>query len=145
MITTSEIRSPALQRLHDDWVYRCRGRRFPSRADFDVLDLRYVIGNLVLVDVSYDPLRFRFRLHGSRIGQRVGYDMTGKDVDALPPGLSALAKTHFIAVVEARAPRVQIRERQLADDAIVDSEVLVLPLSRDGECIDMLMVGIAFP
>jgi hypothetical protein len=145
MITAMAIHTPALQRLYDDWERRRRGRTFPARADFDVLDLKYMIGNLVLVDVLYDPLRFRFRLHGSRVGQRVGYDMTGKDVGQLPPGLSALARRHFTTVVETRAPRVEIRERQIADQGIVDSEVLVLPLSHDGNCIDMLMVGVCFP
>ncbi len=144
MITAMAIHTPALQRLYGDWERRRRGRTFPARSDFDVLDLKYIIGNLVLMDVLYDPLRFRFRLHGSRVGQRVGYDMTGKDVDQLPPGLSALARRHFTTVVETRAPRVEIRERQIADEGIVDSEVLVLPLSHDGNCIDMLMVGVCF-
>lgn len=144
-MSTASIRTPALRRLYDDWERRRCRRDFPSRADFDVLDFKYVLGNLVLVDVLYDPLRFRFRLHGSRIGQRVGYDLTGKDLDAMPPALRPFVERHFTAVVEGRAPRVEIRERRIADEGVVDSEVLALPLSRDGGRIDMLMVGVCFP
>jgi hypothetical protein len=145
MIATIDIRTPSLQRLYEDWRSRCRGRAFPARADFDVLDLKYVIGNLVLVDVTHDPLQFRFRLHGSRVGQRVGYDMTGKGIEGLPPALQPLARKHFTKVIETRIPRCETRERQIADEGVVDSEVLVLPLSRDGDNIDMLMVAVVFP
>ena len=110
-----------------------------------MLDLRYIIGHLALVDVAYDPMRFRFRLHGTGISQRVGYDMTGKAVDDLPsPTVRSLVRRHFAAVVERRAPLVQMRERFIMDDRTVDSEVLALPLSRDGASIDMLMVGVTF-
>ena len=76
-----EIRTAILQRLYRDWDSRRGGREFPARADFDVLDFKYVIGQLALIDVTYDPLRFRFRLHGTGISQRVGYEMTGKELD----------------------------------------------------------------
>jgi hypothetical protein len=144
MLTATDIRTPALRRLLGDWQERRRGREFPARADFDPADLKYLLGSLALIDVEQDPPRFRFRLHGSRIGQRVGYDMTGKPVDTLPPAVGPLVLRHFAAVMEARAPRVEIRERALIDDGIADCEVLVLPLSRDGAEIDMLLVGMSF-
>ena len=139
------IRTPILQRLHDDWENRRRGRAFPARSDFDVLDLKYIIGQLALVDVGYDPMRFRFRLHGTGISQRVGYEMTGKDVDELPPPVvRSLVRRHFIAVVEQRVPLVEVRERPIMDDRVLASETLVLPLSRDGVTIDTLILGLVF-
>jgi len=141
-----EIRTAILQRLYRDWDSRRGGREFPSRADFDVLDFKYVIGQLALIDVSYDPLRFRFRLHGTGISQRVGYEMTGKELDDLPPPLvRSSMRRHYSEVVGRRVPIVEARERQIRDDSIVDSEALALPLSSDGKTIDMLMVGVVFP
>ena len=141
-----EIRTAILQRLYRDWDSRRGAREFPARADFDVLDFKYVIGQLALIDVSYDPLRFRFRLHGTGISQRVGYEMTGKELDDLPPPLvRASMRRHYSEVVGRRMPIVEARERQIRDDSIVDSEALALPLSSDGKTIDMLMVGVAFP
>ncbi len=141
-----EIRSPDLRRLHDHWEACRNGRELPSRADFDVLDLKYIIGKIALLDVAYDPLRFRFRLHGTSISRRVGYEMTGKAVDEIPSAaLRTKMRDHFARVVERRAPVVETRERETSDNGIVDCEVLVLPLSGDGDIIDMLMVGLVFP
>lgn len=140
-----EIRTAALQRLHRDWDARRNGREFPARRDFDVLDLKYIIGQLSLLDVRHDPLGFRFRLHGTGIAQRVGYDMTGKDIDDLPAApVRDGALAHFTAVVERRVPLVEFRDHNFVDEGVIGSEVLALPLSRDGVAIDMLMLGVIF-
>jgi hypothetical protein len=141
----SEIRSPDLCRLRDDWEVRRHGREMPSRADFDVLDLKYIIGRITLFDVAYDPLRYRCRLHGTAIGRRVGYEMTGKTLDDIPSaGLRAKMYAHFARVIEARRPLVETRERETLEEGTVDCEVLILPLSSDGKTVDMLMVGMIF-
>ena len=140
-----DIRSPSLQRLYQDWKERQRGRAFPARADFDVLDLGYIIGNLSLLDVRYDPLRFRFRLHASGVTERVGYEMTGKFVDELPTReMREMVRRHYEAVVERREPLVEVRARQIVDDRMLPCEVLALPLAADGSTIDMLMSGVVW-
>jgi len=140
-----DIKSPSLQRLYQDWKERQRGRAFPARADFDVLDLGYIIGNLSLLDVRYDPLRFRFRLHASGVTERVGYEMTGKFVDELPTReMREMVRRHYEAVVERRAPIVEVRARQIVDDRMLPCEVLALPLAADGSTIDMLMSGVVW-
>jgi hypothetical protein len=144
-VAVLEIKTPSLLRLYQDWEDRRRGRAFPSRNDFDVLDLGYVVGNLSLLDVRYNPLRFRFRLHGSRVTERVGYEMTGKHVDELPtPEMRELVQRHYTAVIERRLPIVEVRERQIVDDRMLPCEVLALPLAADGTNIDMLMSGVVW-
>ncbi|HUB94724.1 MAG TPA: PAS domain-containing protein [Stellaceae bacterium] len=140
------IRTPVLRRLHRDWESRRAGRDFPARRDFDVLDLHYAIGRLALVDVEQSPsLRFRFRLHGTAISQRVGYDMTGKDLEDVPfPDVRAAIREHFTDVVGERKPAVRMRERQATGDGFISAEVLVLPLAQDGTTIDMLLIGVVF-
>jgi len=67
------IECPKLRRLHQDLQDRRRGREMPSRKDFDVLDFAYILGDLNLFDVLYEPLRFRFRVHGSNaVGSSLG-------------------------------------------------------------------------
>ncbi len=140
-----DIKTPSLQRLYRDWQDRRGGREFPSRSDFDVLDLGYIIGNLSLLDVFFQPLRFRFRIQASGVTERVGYEMTGKDLDALPARDSRDAiRRHFVEVVNRRAPIVQTRERHILDGRVHSCEVLALPLARDGSTIDMLMSGLVW-
>jgi len=140
-----DIRTPRLQRLYQDW-HAWRGERaFPSRRDFDPVDLGYILGKLSLVSVLYEPLRFRYRVHATELAERLGFDLTGKELDALPDRTHrAAVREHFVAVVEHRAPEIRRRDRQRANGRAWRYEALVLPLSGNGETIDMLISAVEF-
>src|SRR5579875_1444071 len=105
-----EIRSPLLARLAEDWEARRRGRLFPARPDFDVLDLGYILGRLSLVSVEPEPLCFRYRVHATDILWRHGYDLTGKALESHPdPAMREIIRQHFMAVLAQRAPVLQVR------------------------------------
>jgi hypothetical protein len=134
-----------LQRLYRDWDAWRGTRAFPTRSDFDPLDLRYILGNFSLVDVLHDPLRFRYRLHATESVCRLGLDLTGKYVDAvLDPKAHAIVIESLVRCVEKRAPFWISHERLLATQVYGRVEVLVLPFSSDGETIDLLGVGAHF-
>ncbi|MGB8181674.1 MAG: PAS domain-containing protein [Stellaceae bacterium] len=133
-------RSPALVQLHNDWERRRRGRLMPARADFDPIDLKYVLGNLTMVDVLRDPVRFRIRLHASNVAARVGFDLTGKELDAITdPHYRKLVRDHYVAVVERRSPVLEFRNRVMTDNVCLHCEVLALPLADDGATVDRIM------
>lgn len=141
----NEVHSPILRRLLADWEARRFADTLPARADFDVLDFKYCLGSIALFDVLYEPLRFRFRVHGTGIARRVGYEMTGKEIGEMPsPALVAKMRAHFGRVIAARTPIVETRTRELLGEDIVECEVLVLPLASDGSTIDMLIAGVVF-
>jgi hypothetical protein len=50
-VATPTIINPRLQQLYASWLAKRGGRRFPARADFDPIELRFILGNLILVDV----------------------------------------------------------------------------------------------
>lgn len=132
--------APALQRLYQGWNDRRRGREFPARADFDPIDLKYVLGDLALVDVLRDPLRFRFRIHPTNVVEKFGFDLTGKLVDEIPDrNHRLLCREHFEEVVKIRTPIVQIRPAMSTDYRFWNCEILALPLSNHGTDVDMLM------
>lgn len=135
------INDARLRRLYSDWEAWRRGRDFPSRADFTPHDLKYLIGNLSLLDVVYAPLRFRYRIHATRLAQRIGIELTGKWVDQIPnPSHAASARSHFTEVIERRMPIVYRRVHAFVTDNLPHNcEVLALPLARDGCTIDMLI------
>jgi hypothetical protein len=55
------IEHPKLQQLFDYWAAKRGERKMPSRADIDPLELSFIIGNLILVDVIVgNPLGFAF-------------------------------------------------------------------------------------
>jgi hypothetical protein len=140
-----EIVSPRLKRLFSDWEDRRRGRDFPARADFDPLEMKYILGAMNLIDVLYDPLRFRFRVHASNTTQRIRMDMTGKFLDDMPDQvLKQVIGEHFTEVIERRAPVLKRRRNLTTDKRFVNNEVLVMPLSNDGQSINMLMAALAW-
>lgn len=135
---------PDLRRLYEFWSAQ-RGTRFaPPRAPFDPVALRYVLGNLLLVDVLHDPLRFRYRLCGTNIVQRVGLDLTGRFVDEHPePQFREFALQRYRSLVETGAPMYSLRD-QVFDGRTRRYEVLMLPLSSDGVTTDMIIVAMKF-
>lgn len=134
------IRHPTLVRLYDYWASRRRGGSFPSRRDIDPVEFKFALGNVTLIDVLYEPLRFRFRLVGSLMAQRMGWDLTGKMVDETP---DAEYRDSLIAayreIVENRKPSTILYERNI-DGKARRFEVLRLPLAADGETINMLLL-----
>jgi hypothetical protein len=138
------IRDSRLARLYAYWHMRKGIRRFPARRDLDPVDLRYVLGHLLLIDVLRDPLRFRVRLHGSEITTRVRYDLTGKLLDELPdPDYRDYVVGRCQGLVKAAEPLVVRKDRSL-DGRVQGYEALWLPFSEDGSEITMLLCGLVY-
>lgn len=138
-----ELRSPALQRLYQDWE-RWRGTgKFPSADKLDPLQLKYMLGNLSVFEVQYNPLRFFVRIHATSRAERIGFDLTGKSLDELPEReYRELMRAHLIETLKRRAPfSVQVEPADLKR-AFGRVEVLILPFARDGQTIDVLVAGI---
>src|SRR6266852_1145497 len=121
-----------------------RVRDFPARRDIDPLDFRYALGHVKLLDVLRQPLRFRFRLHGTALTLRAGYDMTGKLADELPNAKNrAMLIERCRTVVEQRRP-LAMTDNRLLGRSTLWFEVLWLPLAEDGSTISMLIVALYY-
>jgi hypothetical protein len=138
-----DIAHPKLRQLYDYWDRKRGGRKMPSRADLDPLEMTFVIGNIILVDViDGSPPRFRIRLHGTNLSQRVGFELTGKMLDELPVAeFRELAQESFTRVVSSAEPR-HGRADRLIDGRQARYEVVVMPLSSDGASVDRLIIGL---
>src|SRR5580704_11254146 len=139
------ISHPKLQQLYEYWEAKRGARNMPARADIDPLDMMFVIGNIILVDVLAEtPLRFRVRLHGTNLVQRVGYELTGKMLDELPQTeFRKLAQESFTRVVTSAEPVAGKRDRVI-DARFARYETIIMPLSGDGELVDRLLVGLIY-
>ena len=140
-----EIAHPNLRRLYDYWDGKRAGRRMPARADLDPLDIRFAIGDVILVDVvEGTPLRFFIRLHGTHLSERTNFDLTGKFLDEMPaPEFRDLSARSFRKVVRTCEP-LHAQAERLLDDRMHRYEAIILPLSSDGERVDRIMVGMIF-
>jgi hypothetical protein len=140
--TAVPIEDPALARLHAYWKAKRGTREFPARADIDPLDLGFILGWLILVDVSYDPLRFHLRLYGSHLVERMGMDLTGKDLTDHPcVEFRTQIAEQWREVIESRHP-THASVDGWVDERRVRYGSLRLPLSSDGRVIDKLLVAV---
>lgn len=148
MVASSlSIQSDVLRRLADHWERLSASRRPPARADFDPLDVPYALGYLSIIEVHRDPLRFYFRLDGTKQVDLFGIDCTRRYLDeTMPKDHAALAVRTFLAVMEAAAPECHLRKVRF-HERMIDYEILILPFSGDGDGgdrtrVDFLITGI---
>ena len=131
-----------IARLYAYWQSKRAGRRFPARRDLDPCEFGYMLGWIMLVDVTYDPLRFFVRLYGSELAARAGFDVTGTYIDKHPqPEFRAYVEKAWRETV-TRGEVTHGRFNRWVDDRRCRYESLRLPLASDGENIDMLLVAI---
>lgn len=104
-----ELGNPSLARLLAYWEFKRGARWLPNRGDIDPLELRFAIGNLLLVELVRTPmLRFRYRLWGVNLIADYGVEMTGRHVDELqPPAFAEHVHAGYVATVEAAAPQYE--------------------------------------
>jgi hypothetical protein len=132
-------RYPEIDRILSYWRAKKGDRAFPSRADIDPLDFRRELPRVMMVEVSYDPLEFRYRVAGTGLFAMHGKDLTGKLARELePPEFGALIHRHYAEAIARRAPVLHLLELTLNYLATSYARI-ILPLSSDGEVIDRLI------
>jgi hypothetical protein len=142
MAVRDDIRSARLVRLYDYWNAKRRHRCCPSRGDIDPTEMSFVLGYIDLIDVGAgDSPIFRFRLSGSKIDEEEGFSMKGKTLEDFPlPKHRENIRAAYLRVVHGRAPDYEEIERP-DEGRIVRYARLILPLSGDGETVNMLCLA----
>jgi hypothetical protein len=122
------------------WQRKCAGRMMPARADIDPAELRRFLPHITLVDVVDDPRRFVYRLVGTREVELRGADPTGKPVgEAYFASSAEAALQNYETVRVTRVPLYSADPFQVVD-RFVGEEDLFMPLSNDGNVVNMIMV-----
>lgn len=136
------VGDPRLVRLYEHLEKKRAGRAFAARRDVDPVDFPYILGNVLLIDVLYEPLRFRYRLVGSNLVFWRGLDLTGTFLDEHPDREYAAAIVASCRkVVEGRQKTGGIRNTFL-DGKPRYYEALRVPLSDDGTSINMILMAV---
>ncbi len=141
----AHLQQPLLRELYAYWRARCVGGALPARAALDPVDIPRLLPNLMLIDVTHDPFDLRYRLVGTALVAYMGRDTTGLRVEDgyLGRDWPRILPDYETAVFERRP--VLRRNDVIGPDARrYLYERLLLPLSRDGACVDMLLAGAVF-
>ena len=131
----------SLRALHAYWNQKRGARAMPARGDLDPIDLKPLLPVMMLIDVVPDERRYVYRLVGTREVEMRGQDPTGKPVGeayyAETPGETIQVLDH---VVETRAPALFRGIYQPFASRTQSEDVIYLPLSPDGETVNMIVV-----
>lgn len=131
---------PVLKRVMALWDEKRAGRAWPSRSDFDPIEMKYALGDISLYDVEDNPRRYWCRLDGTRQVELFGVDCTQRYLDdCFPADYYALAVESYGRTTEEGRPQYYQRNVPYAG-RLIRYEFVVLPQSSDGTKVDQLMV-----
>jgi hypothetical protein len=125
------------------WHGKRVGRKMPKRADIDPTEIVRLLPDVMLVD-RLDQGRYRYRLIGTANTQAHGVNATGRYLDEVLPGPDYRA--HELGLYDecARTARALYSECLFFPPGRKEPEchtkVLFMPLSADGEMVNMIFV-----
>ena len=105
MADIDRLTSQMVRRLNDWWHAPSPGRDMPDRAEFDPVQWKPLLPNIMLAECSNPPFRIRFRVVGSAVVYVAGFDFTGSYLDeALSPDASEIWPDHYRHAHDCRVP-----------------------------------------
>ncbi len=116
--------------------------RLPGRQHFQPQDVPAALPRLILLDVHRQPLRYKYRLVGTKEVDLYGLDPTGLWYDEVRPH-SEKTQSGYIRLQHAverqiisyrKGPVLAMRHRQHQS-----AENLVCPFASDGHTVDMII------
>ncbi|MFN4354649.1 PAS domain-containing protein [Parvibaculum sp.] len=134
------FRDPRLAYLFDYWRSKKGERIAASRTDLLPSEIKHFLPIMNLIDVRRDPLRFRHRLVGTEIVDRLGRDVTGELVSAELYGPAYERVFEGLkAVAEEVRPYRRLTRLSWYDRSWLSVESLELPLIDSGGEVNMIL------
>lgn len=130
------------------WNEKRGARAMPSRGDLKVSEMKEHLGWVMIVEVLPDIADFRYRLIGTLVTQYFLADGTGKTVKQMY-GRDNPAAGNGIAAIFRKCARDKVVIRAYGDagwigDGFESFDCICLPLSDDGERVNMLLHAFVF-
>ena len=132
---------PDIRTLVEYWRGKAGTRPMPRRTDIDPSELKAYLSRITLVDVVPDARRFVYRLVGTEEVASRGSDPTGRSVGEAFFASSAEESLKYYEYVAQYGEPFCFRDDYYAPDgALEKQDVIFLPLSEDGESVNMILL-----
>ncbi len=139
-----KIESSIVAEILQFWRNARANRPMPARADINPVDLGpKLLPHILLLDVEHRPrLRFRWRLIGTHTTEVYKRDMTGAYWDEIySDEVMASLRLRADWVLEHRLPLRSVGHATSSERDFESHEALYMPLSDDGETINMMLLA----
>ena len=142
----AEIRDARLRRLYAYWRAKAGARPMPARKDFDPLEMKEWLGNLMLIEFPTGKfIEFRYRLEGTNIEQFYDARRTGRGVEAMTAESERKSVLPQWEIVFDQGRPAYYEADILSSEGKLARQIkLLLPLSEDGEHVNMILGAIYF-
>ena len=136
-------RDPRIKALYDYWDGLRRGRAMPSRKNVDPMAIPALLPYIIMYNV--EPSGYTIRLVGEAVVDFVGRNGTGGHAGSmLPPHAAEQVVSILDTVTAERAPKFRAGKAYWQPDkSYRDFEACFLPLSADGETVNIVLGGIS--
>jgi hypothetical protein len=139
------IRDSRLLGLLHYWHGKCGGRAMPARRDIDPIEMKRWLGNLLLVEFPPDPMQYRIRLDGVNLVDFYRGSREGKGVEAMTSEEERrIVLPQYMTVLQTKQPAYYEAQFVTSEGIVTSQRKLLLPLSEDGERVNMVLGGIYF-
>lgn len=140
----TDLPARVLRELFDYWSRKRRAAEVPDRADLDPVDVPGTLPHLYLLNVLPGP-EYEFRLIGTALVSRLGFDPTGRKVrDVIAGNDLDYMNRLFARAVESRRAIYSRSHYRFPPKGYLRVHRIILPLTRGGGDIAMLIVGQVF-
>ncbi len=127
------------QHLYDYWISKKEGNRLPSRQHLEPTEIPRLLSVIGLLDVL-DCDDFRYRLIGTSMVAFFGQDFTNTLVSVSKVGNYGNVLSDLYSVTrDEKVPVYSVSQFLFESRAPVQMYRLILPLSSDGNNVDMLL------
>lgn len=135
-----DISSARIRRLNEYWNSKLRpGEPFPFREDIEATELRDILPLISISDVEHNPLRFRYRLVGTRVVEYNHQEFTGKYLGEIGWVDEHLLLGAYIKAVVDRRPHFGFYAWDLRTGGLGRCEFGMFPLTNDGAIIHQII------
>ncbi len=141
--TMDDLPNDTLKSIYKYWLNMKGKRSMPSRADLNPADIVKLLPYISLVNVEHETHRYKMRLIGTETVRAMNIDVTGKYLDEFPM-IEGLLKKNYDLLVREKRPYLNFQKLKWSSKSYMDYYALGLPLSYEGEDVDILMFGMYY-
>jgi hypothetical protein len=133
--------SPAIREIFEYWNTKRGERKMPQRADIDPAEFKRHLPRIMLVDVSWDPLDFVYRLTGTDEVRWRHADPTGKRVEENYFGPTPeLVMKNYRYVAQNGSFLYDPNPFVTPDNRYIRDETIMMPLCDDHGRVSQILV-----
>lgn len=139
--TIRDMWHPKIRKIYEYWESKRPGSgEMPRRRDVDPIELSDLLRWLWMVDIQETPLRFKYRLMGTKHVEAIGFDPTGMWIDeAFPAFVSGPGFADYKFMAEHAQPSYRKGPAHYHVADYKNLERIMLPLTREGQKCEIIL------